>query len=134
MATKRAWLSRLAKLKAEPRPLTPAECDELRLLLGGTTRPKHRPELLFRLHDGSKVSRRQTNWTAIGNVVFSIMASDQSIRNRAEAERAASRWFEARGVSLTPKQIKNELDAIRQRAGLRRLGLAEWEDLTASRK
>lgn len=196
MATKSEWIRKLKALKKEARPLSPAECDELILLIGGTIKPKHRPEVKV-----FGINRRQLNWGGIGSVVFSFLENAErlsqleaevkelsspdymekylaalprrwsevhtskmtakerddavritkenvadklqylkstietlrpiSTKKRTPAERMASTWFAERGTELTPKQIQNELDALRQRARLKRLGLAEWRKLMA---
>ncbi|MBK6957335.1 MAG: hypothetical protein IPH22_02140 [Nitrosomonas sp.] len=196
MTTKRGWLSKLKTLKTKPRELSPVECDELILLLGGTTRPNHRPEVRF-----LGGSLRRGNWTAIAGVVFSFLENAErlaqleaeiqelcspdfmekylaelpcrwseahtsemtaenrddavriteesvvveiarrkdrvtelrqiSAKNRAQAERMASEWFRKHGITLTAKQIQNELCAIQQAAKLKSLGLGEWRELMA---
>jgi hypothetical protein len=62
------------------------------------------------------------------------MANAEPAISRAEAVRSASKWFEGRGIVLSTKEIDNELNALRQKAGLNRLGLAEWRALNAERK
>lgn len=196
MTTKRDWRRELKTLKKEPRALSPAECDELILLLGGTTRPNHRPEV--KIFGGS---RRRVNWTSIAEVVFCFLENAEqmalaeseiqeltspdfmkkylaelprrwseahtpkmtaknradavrvteenvaaeiaerkdriemlrpiSAKNRSQAERMTAEWFAKRGIQLTKKQIENELTAIQQAAGLKRLGLAEWREIKA---
>lgn len=196
MATKREWLQELKTLKKVPRALSPAECDELILLLGGTTRPNHRPEV--KIFGGSL---RRSNWTAIAEVVFCFLENAERLsqlqteiqelsspdymkeylaefprrwsevhkakptakniadavriteenvaaeiawrkdeitklpprcaKNIAEAKRMASEWFADRGTELSFKQIENQLGAIQQAAGLKRLGLAEWREIKA---
>ncbi|HEY4898607.1 MAG TPA: hypothetical protein VIH79_02685 [Candidatus Nanopelagicaceae bacterium] len=183
MTTKRDLIRELKSLKKKPRALLPAECDELILLLGGTIRQKHRPEVLV-----FGMNRRQINWGAIGSVVFSFLENAErltrleaelkelsspdylkkvmaslprtmtaknraeakrvalenltaeltylkstisalrpiSTKKRAEAERMASEWFSVRGTILTPKNIQNALDSMRQSVGFKRLGLVEW--------
>lgn len=173
MATKREWLLILSNIKKEPRLLSPSECDELILLLGGTVRPNHRPEVIV-----FGKNRRMANMTAIADIVFGFMSNAEELdrievelkngndprliahdvggwtpstttieqanfyvarhienlrpraaKTRAEAERLAVQWFATRGVTLTQKQIQNELNAIREKAGLKRLGLVEWRNL-----
>lgn len=159
MTTKREWPRKLRALQKNPRPLTPAECEELILLVGGTTRPRSRP----------RTSARAANWTAVAEVVFSFLENAEqlvllqsehidvreraqqagelissaekarsyvdgritalrpiSAKTRSHAERKASEWFRLRDISLSPKQIQNALNSMRQEAGLKRLGLLEW--------
>ena len=70
----------LKSLKLDARPLLPAECDELILLIGGTIRPNHRPEV--KIFGGSL---RRGNWTAIADVVFSFLKNDEDLA-QAESE------------------------------------------------
>jgi len=184
MTTKRELVKLLKAVKKEPRALTPAECDELILLLGGTTRPPHRP----------KSARKPMDWAAIGDVVFSFLENSEtlaqlekdlaemdspgflvkafpnlSVINRAEAERQlaealttgrpnlvsrieslrpkaaknrtqaesmavdwfAARWVKRRGRAMDKKAIENTLTAIKEAAGLKHLGLAEWRVIKA---
>lgn len=194
MATERGWLKLLKALRKEPRALSPAELDELILLLGGTTRPKSRPEVKV-----FGMNRRQLNYGGIGSVVFSFMENAEclsqleaeiqelnspdfmekyqaelphrwsevhtskmtaknranavritkenvtdrlqylesriaalrqiSAKDRTAAEHMAVNWFAMRDVVITRDQIKNELGSLREKAGLKRLGLAEWRAL-----
>ena len=196
MTTKRDLMKLLRTLKKEPRALSPAECDELILLLGGTIRPNHRPEV--KIFGGSL---RRGNWTAIAEVVFGFLENAERLslleaeiqelssadfmkkylaelprrwsevhtskmtakertdavriteenvvaelvwrkdeitklrprcaKNIAEAKRMASEWFAGRGTQLSVKQIENQLGAIQQAAGLKRLQLAEWREIKA---
>ncbi len=183
MTTKRAWPSKLKALKKKPRLLSPAECDELIMLLGGSIRPNHRPKItIFGLN------RRQVNQGAIASLVFSFLENTEhlmqlenelhelespdwlenqikiaslamdrtnaeqialeykvneidflqntieclrpcSAKNRAGAELLAVEWLKIRGVQIPLKKIQNELNKLKQRAELKRLGLIEWRDL-----
>lgn len=197
MATKRDWLRKLKAIKKEPRELSTVECDELILLLDGTIRPNHRPEVTV-----LGMNRRKVNFASTGSVVFSFLENAKqlaqaeseiqelssprfmkeyleafpsrwsevhqskptptniadamrikkedvadeiawreeriamlrpiSAKNRAEAERMASAWFGQRGITLSVKQIQNELGELQRRAGLRSLGLAEWREIMAT--
>lgn len=199
MAAKRDWVKTLKAMQKEPRALTPAECVELILLIGGTPRPRGKPPVKI---PGTGYNRREMNWGAIGNVVFSFLEnaerlsqleakiqelsstdfmgkylaalprrwsevhaskmtakdraaavritkenvadelqylrstiemlrpiSAKSANDRTAAEHMAAAWFAERGVEITRDQIKNQLGALRERAGLKRLELAEWRVL-----
>ena len=119
MATKREWLRELKAIKKEPRELSPAECDELILLLGGTTRPNHRPEVTV-----FGMNRRQLNFSSIGSVVFGYLENaEQLVRAELEIQELSSpdfmkkyqatftsRWSEVHQSKPTPKNVA---DAVR---------------------
>lgn len=119
MATKREWQRELKTLKKEPRALSPAECDELILLLDGTTRPNHRPEV--KIFGGSL---RRSNWTAIAEVVFGFLENTERLSQlEAEIQELSSadfmkkylaelplRWSEVHASKMT---VKERTDAVR---------------------
>lgn len=119
MTTKRDILKLLKTLKKEPRPLSPAECDELILLLGGTTRPNHRQEV--KIFGGSL---RRGNWTAIAEVVFGFLENAERLSQlEAEIQELSSadfmkkylaelprRWSEVHTSKMTAKE---RTDAVR---------------------
>lgn len=69
----------------------------------------------------------------------------RSAKNRSDAIRMAVAWYAKRGVKLESKKLKNgivtgpraidekyianQLDDLKERAGLRRLGLVEWKKI-----
>ncbi len=154
MATKREWLSKLKTLRDNPRALSPLECDELILLIGGTIRPRQRPEItVFGLN------KRQLNYSAIASVVFGFLENAERVKqlkkellelncpdeiahlknminilqpmtakNRTEAERMASEWFVARDVAadMNPKKIKNAL-CIETKGWLKEIRISRME-------
>ncbi|SEF53205.1 hypothetical protein [Nitrosomonas ureae] len=75
MTTKREWFRKLRALKNEPRFLTPNECDELILLLGGTVRPNHRPPKTF-----CNMNRRHLNQGAIASIVFGFLENAEQVK------------------------------------------------------
>jgi hypothetical protein len=79
MSPKRELIKLLNNLK-KPRPLLPAECNELITLLDGTTKPRQRPEV--KIFNGSL---RSGNWTAIATVVFSFLENAEQL-SKYEAE------------------------------------------------
>jgi len=141
MTTKREWFRKLRALKNEPRFLTPSECDELILLLGGTVRPNHRPPKTF-----CNMNRRHLNQGAIASLVFSFLKNAEHVKqlenelhelespdwlenqikiaslaiNRANAERIALEYkadqidyLKSRIESLRQWSAKNRSDAER---------------------
>lgn len=116
MATKRNWLRELKALKKKPRALSPAECDELILLLGGTVRPNHRPEVL-----AFGMNRRQLNQGGIGSVVFGFLENAKRLSLlEAEIQELTSpdfmekylaelprRWSEVHTSKMTAKDRAN---------------------------
>lgn len=100
MTSKRDWLGKLKVLKKEPRALLPVECDELILLLGGTTRPNHRPEVM--IFGGSL---RRGNWTAIAEVVFGFMENaEQVAQAKSEIEELSSPDFMKKYLATFPSR------------------------------
>lgn len=75
MTTKREWFRKLRALKTEPRYLTPSECDELILLLGGTVRPNHRPPKTF-----CNMNIRHLNQGAIASLVFGFLENAEHLK------------------------------------------------------
>lgn len=75
MTTKREWFCKLKALKNEPRCLTPNECDELIVFLGGTVRPNHRPPITF-----CNMNRRHLNQGAIASLVFGFLENAAQVK------------------------------------------------------
>lgn len=100
MTANREWLRELKALKKKPRELSPAECDELILLLGGTTRLNHRPEVL-----AFGMNRRQLNWGGIGSVVFSFLENTERLSQlEGEIQELSSPDFMEKYLAALPRR------------------------------
>lgn len=117
---KREWIKLLKDIKANPRQLTPTECDELILLLGGTARPNHRP---VRMEKGELY--REARAGVLADLVFEYFDMGK-VKSRAEAERLTAEALGCSDLKRGAKAIQNELVWYRGRLGLRRLGVKEW--------
>lgn len=69
MATKKELIQKLKLVKKGQATLTPVECDNLILLLGGIVRPRAAP----------KKPERPYNWAAICSVVFGFMENAEQL-------------------------------------------------------
>lgn len=70
MTLKRELIRKIKAMKKDNVPLSPAECDELILLLGGTVRPPHRP----------KKENRPYNFAAVGGVFFGYLENAETVK------------------------------------------------------
>lgn len=148
MASKRELITKLKEVKKGKYSLLPCECDELILLLGGTTRERSRP----------KKPSIPYNRAMIGDIVFSFMERYEMLeankheytqavideamltcaKNRKEAIIMAVTWFERRNMHQGfwtkgingEKHIENQLSELQRAAGCKQLStVAEWKKI-----
>lgn len=133
MTTKRALLKKLTEHLGNPQELrlTAQELEELIDLLGGSTRPRHRPKVLSSWGERARTIRARFAASA----VFEAMRNDNITRAEAIRRLAvfvanlymAPKPADAASMKMHAKRIENEIDWLRNELGLKRLGPDEWE-------